>query len=525
MSTSSIGPPAPVRRTARVRRRARRGVVGAAVLGLAAAVLTPVPAAATPAPAVAWAACGERLECATVTVPLDWVHPDGRTLALAVVRHLASDPARRIGSLLVNPGGPGDSGVDEVTRRGAELDALTGGRFDVVGWDPRGSGRSAPVSCFAGPAERAAFWGDLVVPTTRAEQRRYLAKTVELAARCGQRNGDLLAHISMADQVRDLDHLRRLVGDRRLTFFGESNGTLMGQTYANMFPGRVRAMLLDGIVDPLAYNRGTAAALAASLTDTDEVWRRFLTGCEAAGPDRCALAGHGPVEPRVDAWLARVRRSPLPAPGATPPGVLTYGELLALAKFNVPGFPAAWAEQSVPLELAVRGDGSILKDLAGALRSDAVRLAFEQNTALTCADAPSRHTAAQWPAVVHRLTRISRIGGAPLGWVVGAPCASWPARSAHRYTGPWDARTATPILLFSLRYEPNTPLAAARAAQRRLGNAVLLVQDGPGHLAASNPSACTAAAFSAYLVHLRTPRRGTVCPSDHQPFDPAFGRP
>jgi pimeloyl-ACP methyl ester carboxylesterase len=504
--------------------RSRRYAVGALALGATAALLTPVPAVAAAPPGIAWAPCGDGLECASVPVPLDWSRPHGRTISLALARHPASDPAHRIGSLFVNPGGPGDSGVAEVTNRGAELDARTAGRFDIVGWDPRGSGRSAPVSCFAGPAERAAFWGDTLVPSTRADKRAYLARTVELARRCGQRNGDLLAHISMADQVRDLDHLRALAGDPRLTFFGESNGTLMGQTYANMFPDRVRAMALDGIVDPIPYNHGTAAALANGLSDTDLVWNRFLADCEAAGPQSCALAGQGPVKPRVDAFLARVKRTPLPAPNATPPGVLTYGELLAIAKFNVPAFPADWPLSAAAIALAIEGDGSILKDIAGALRSDSVRLGFEQNTALTCADAPSRQTAAQWPGVVRRLERVSRIGGIPFGWVTGAPCASWPARSAVRYTGPWDAVTRTPILLISLREEPNTPLRSARIAERRLGNAVLLVEDGPGHLVAKNPSACVDAALGRYLVQLRAPRPGTVCAPDHEPFDPAFGQ-
>ncbi len=513
--------------------RRPRSLLGGVVLALAAAVLAPATAAAAPTAAgataagatataggVSWALCGDRLECATVPVPLDWSRPHGPTISLAVMRHLATDPAHRIGSLLVNPGGPGDSGVDEVASRGAHFDALTGGRFDIVGWDPRGSNRSAPVSCFATAAERAAFWGDVLVPTTRADERRYLAKTVDLAQRCGQRNGALLAHISMADQVRDLDHLRGLVGDRKLTFFGESNGTLMGQTYANMFPRRVRAMALDGIVDPIVYRHGLATALATGLTDTDLVWSKFLSLCQAAGPDRCALAGQGPVAPRVDAFLARLRRAPM----ETPAGPLTYGELLAAAKFNVPASPAGWPEASVALELALEGDGTVLKQLTGDLSSDAVRLAFEQNTALTCADTPSRQTAAQWPAVVHRLTRISRIGGAAFGWIIGAPCASWPARSAARYDGPFDRHTGTPILLVTMRYEPNTPLVSARIAERRLGDAVLLVQDGYGHLTANDPSACVDAALSAYLVHLLTPARGSRCGSDHEPFDPAFGQ-
>jgi pimeloyl-ACP methyl ester carboxylesterase len=174
---------------------------------------------------ISWTACGPQLECASVPVPLDWAHPGGPTITLSVIRHLASRPGQRIGSLFVNPGGPGDSGVAMVAERGQALDAITGGRFDVVGWDTRGgAGASAPVTCFADATQRASFWEGLPVPTTRAEERRYLAKTIALAQRCGARNGELLAHIATADTARDLDHLRRLVGDRRLTYLGESFG-------------------------------------------------------------------------------------------------------------------------------------------------------------------------------------------------------------------------------------------------------------------------------------------------------------
>jgi hypothetical protein len=173
-------------------------------------------------PPIGWTTCGSRLECASVPVPLDWRHPGGPTITLAVIRHLASRPERRIGSLFFNPGGPGDSGVAAVAERGESLDTLTRGRIDIVGWDIRGTAGSAPVMCFADAAERASFWQGLPVPTTWTEQRRYLAKTVALARRCGARNGELLSHIATADTAMDLDHLSRLVGDRRLSYLGES---------------------------------------------------------------------------------------------------------------------------------------------------------------------------------------------------------------------------------------------------------------------------------------------------------------
>ena len=458
-------------------------------------------------------------------VPLDWAHPGGRTITLALIRHLGSHPERRIGSLFLNPGGPGDSGVDAVASRGDALDAITGGRFDVVGWDVRGSGRSAPASCFATSGEREAFWQGMPVPTTRQEQQLYLAKTVAMAQRCGARNGDLLAHISSADTVRDLDYLRQLVGDDRLNYLGESVGTFIGQTYANMFPTRVRAMALDGVIDPVAYTNGTASALGSGLLSVDQEFEQLLALCERAGPAGCALAGGGPVAERVHQLLAGLRRAPIPAPFATPPGELTYGEMLTLIKFAALPDPSLWPTVGALLAAAEAGDASVLKDLATGYAGESFHRQVETNTVLLCADSPARQSARSWPQVADRLSAISRLGAAPMAWAIGAACASWPTQSAHRYTGPWNATTPNPILLINTRFDPNTPLANAQLAERRLGNAVLLTHDGYGHLTHTDPSACVDRALGAYLVGLTTPRRGTVCPSDHQPFDPSFGQP
>jgi pimeloyl-ACP methyl ester carboxylesterase len=482
-------------------------------------------AAGAGAPRITWAACGPQLECATVPVPLDWAHPGGPAIALAVARHLASHPGQRIGSLFVNPGGPGGSGVAMVADRGQALDAMTGGRFDIVGWDLRGgAGASAPVRCFADAGERASFWQDLPMPTTRQDERRYLAKTIALARRCGEQNGELLAHISTADTARDLDHLRRLVGDRRLSYFGESFGTLIGQTYANLFPHRVRAMALDGLIDPVASAAGTEAVAASGLADTDLVFRRFLRLCQAAGPDRCALAGHGPVAPRVNRLLAQLRHAPIPAPSADPPGELTYGEALTALKLAGLPDPSLWPVAAAALEAAIQGDASVAETIARGATTDQVRMLFqEQGAALVCADSPARHPASAWLRVVDRLEDVSRIGGPIEGWHL-APCASWPASSANRYTGPWNATTRNPILVIGTRFDPNTPLRNARLAARRLGNAVLLTHDGYGHLSQRDPSTCVIQATGTYLINLTTPPPGTVCPSDRLPFDPDFGQ-
>ena len=465
-----------------------------------------------------------RLDCARVRVPLDWARRAGPKITLAVIRHRASRPAKRIGTLFFNPGGPGVSGVGDVKDPFVSrlLDEAGGGRFDVVSWDPRGVGASTHVRCFRSELSATRFWDGFTVPTTAPSSSRYLAKAVEYARRCAQFSGSLLAHISTADTVRDLDYLRVLLHERRLTYLGWSYGTFLGQTYANIFPGRVRAMVLDGVVDAVSYMRSKEAFLENAVTPTDAVFAQFEALCQRAGPVRCALAGHGSVKGRVNGLLTRVKRASIPAPTATPPGRLTYGDLIT-AFFPEMRNPGTWPHFARDLEAAVNGDGSAL--LTKARQFPPTAGSAPAPVAIGCADSPARHPPSAWPQVIGRLTRISHFNGPVLGWWLWAPCAAWRVRSADRYTGPWNARTKNPILVVGTRYDPNTSYANARITARRLGNAVLLTHEGYGHVSLVDPSACVQRAITGYLVGLVTPTRGTVCQSNHQPFDPSFGEP
>jgi pimeloyl-ACP methyl ester carboxylesterase len=455
---------------------------------------------------------------------LDWARSAGPTITLAVIRHRASRPAERIGTLFFNPGGPGVSGVHDgkdpfVSRL---LDEAGGGRFDVVSWDPRGVGVSTRVRCFRNERSAMRFWDGLTVPFTVSASRRYVAKAIGYARRCAQLSGRLLAHISTADTARDLDYLRVLLHQRRLTYVGWSYGTFLGQTYANMFPDRVRAMVLDGVVDTVSYVRSKESFLVNAVTPTDAVFEQFEALCQRAGPVRCALAGHGSVKARVNALLVRVKRASMPAPTATPPGRLTYSDLITafLPEMRNPG---TWPDFARDLEAAVNGDGSAL--LIKARQFPPAAGSAPAPVAIGCADSPARHPPSAWRRVIGRLTRISAFNGPVLGWWLWAPCAAWRVRSTDRYTGPWNAHTKNPILVVGTRYDPNTSYANARSTARRLGNAVLLTHEGYGHVSLVDPSACVQRAIAGYLVSLVTPRRGTVCQSEHQPFDPNFGEP
>jgi len=453
------------------------------------------------------------VQCARVPVPLDWQHPAGARIELSVVRHLAGRPNERIGSLFFNWGGPGVAGVPKVKEMAAQLDAIGEGRFDVVSWDPRGTGGSAAVECFSSEKSRTAFWGDWSIPTTNAQSSAFVPKAAAFVRRCTSRNGDLLAHISTADTVRDLDELRRLVGDAQLNYRGISYGTFIGQTYANLFPERVRAMVLDGVLDPVAFTSGTEQSIAASIADAGVVFDKFQSLCQNAGP-RCALAGRGPVAPRVRDLMARLRHAPI--------GKLTYGDALIVLWLRL-GTPAEWPALAAALDKADRGDGSALESTARDAKGFLFG-ALDSAVALQCADKqfPPSPGPQAWPGVIGRLSDESFISGPVNGWLLWAPCASWPTRSANRYTGPWNASTQHPILVIGTRFDPNTAYAAAVAAASRLGNAVLLTHDGYGHTSDADPSTCVERATAKYLVDLVTPPAGTVCPSNRLPFEPGM---
>lgn len=468
---------------------------------------------------IGWTGCGERLDCATVSVPLDWSRPDQDMIELAVIRHSASRADQRVGTIFVNPGGPGDTGVGLVRDAGDELDQLAGGRFDIIGWDPRGTHASSPVRCFANDADEAAFWAGASIPTTSAESEAYVARTRDLARRCGEVMGPLLSHISSTDTVRDLDALRELAGEETITYVGLSYGTFLGQLYANLFPQRVRAMYLDSIVDPVAFTTSAESRVTADSSSADEVWEQFFTLCDDAGQRRCALAGHGEsTKARVDRLFEASSKGPIPAPTADPPGDLVHSELL-VSSFAPLRSPELWPDYAKALDAAVDGDASALATSARQATGPKSFTEGTKSSAISCLDGPATEPVAAWSNVIGGFVERSRTMGPTLGWWLWAPCASnWPAHSDDRYTGPWNARTATPILLVNNRYDPNTGFQNAVKSEKLLDNAVLLTNRGYGHLTAKDPSACVEQAVERYLVDLVTPPPGTECTADKLPF-------
>jgi hypothetical protein len=283
-------------------------------------------------------------------------------------------------------------------------------------------------------------------------------------------------------------------------------------------------MILDAVLDLVAFTTSVEASIASNEADGELVFEHFLSLCQEAGPTNCALAGQGPATPRVGALLERLRSGPIPAPSAPPPRRLRYGDAL-IALWLALGTPSQWPELAAGLDEAADGDGSRLAMPVREARAFAQE-ALVPAVALQCADKPlpRRGAVRTWPAVIDRLSDINFMTPVDAWWL-WAPCASWRARSADRYTGPWDASTPNPILVIGNRYDPRTAFANARLAAGRLGNAVLLTLNGYGHTSDSDPSACIDEAVGNYLVNVVIPPGGTVCVADRLPFDPEFGEP
>ena len=486
-----------------------RAALAFAVVILLIGACTP---AAEPEPPVTWQVCGDGLDCATVTVPLDWSEPDGPTIQLAMARYPAAGD--RLGSLFFNPGGPGLSGVEALRSRGAELSALGAGRFDVVSWDVRGSGASAAISCSDGESA-ATYYGAAPVPADPVAQSALRTEAGEFATRCGAFNGPLLAHVTTAATARDLDRMRSLVGDARLNFYGEAYGSFLGQTYANLFPDRVRAMVVDGIVDPVANTAGAEERLANTISDTSLVFAEFGRLCDEAGPVRCPLTD---APQTLTAVLDGLASAPLPSPR----GTLTYGDALVTLHSYL-GTPARWPEMAQALADAAAGDGMRLLARARDLRAG-LAAAVPPATGIACVDSPARVSGATWPARLRQFAALDPIYGPLLTWWHWAPCAAWPVSGAEVYAGPWGATTADPVLVIGTTADPTTPYLNARAVADLLGNAVLLTHVGYGHTSSADPSVCVTGAVRGYLLTLDTPPGGAVCQSDHLPFDPDFGR-
>ena len=519
-------------------------VVAATMTGSTPAVAAPLGsdgssavAAAAASASVLWSRCeGGRFECAAVPAPLDYDQPQGASIVLSLIRLPATDPGRRIGSLLVNPGGPGGSGVDLVLFAGEFLPAEIRARFDIVGFDPRGIGRSTALRCFGTPRQwEPAFWAEL--PLTPAAVDVVAAADRYLADACAQRGGSILDHMSTADVVRDMDLLRAGLGDERLSFLGFSYGSMLGTTYANLFPDRVRAIVIDGVLDPIAWTTGAAGQQSLPFSTrlrsdagAMATLGEFFRLCDLAGPD-CAFSGDSAA--RFAALRTRLLAGPIQVTldGETFP--FTYTDLI-FSTLGAMYSPFAWPFQAELL--ALLEDSAPAPVLGAALAHVRTSLGYvnkrgfprypnfvEGSPAVFCSDSDNPDSHADWFAAAESAEAEFGYFGRAWTWI-SSICAVWPGKAEDRYTGPWNAPTVNPVLVVGNFFDPATRYEGAQTVARLLPNSRLLSYAGWGHTVYWGVSGCIDAAVNGYLISGLLPAPGTLCQPEIDPFAPAEPR-
>ncbi|MGL5927405.1 MAG: alpha/beta hydrolase, partial [Dermatophilaceae bacterium] len=500
----------------------------------------------------------------------DYDQPNGPTTDVAVLRLKARTPARKVGTLFLNPGGPGGSGVGIAAAAPQFLGADVLDRFDIVGFDPRGTNFSDTVRCWDDlGAQDDALEGYFSVPFpyTRSETGAYVRSSIAFGKACSSTGRPLSGSMSTAEVARDMDVLRRMVGDSRLTYLGFSYGSYLGTVYANLFPDRVRAVAIDGVLDPVAW-AGTAAT--ANTPQTQRIrsgegaagaLAEILERCGEAGPEYCQLAGRGDPEELYAQIRASLQAEPLvvtdPETGEVvfelPYAVLVsilLGEMYApfagelvdadltfvldLLEAEAPeGSAAARRQAEARAHLgakveAVSSGGREARE-AQARTGRAVGWEFPYDNSpeafqtVLCTDGLGPARAADWPGYVAAGERTAPDFGRIWTWA-SSPCASstWTVRDEDAYSGPFTRRTVNPVLVVGNFYDPATNYRGAVRTADLLPNSRLLTSDSWGHTAFGT-SECVTVAMERYLLTRALPAAGTTCVGDLQPFTEPLG--
>lgn len=454
-----------------------------------------------------WEDCGNGWQCATLPVPLDYDEPDGETLDLAISRRPADDQDDRIGVLLTNPGGPGGEGLGYARSWSNSLDDEILERFDIIGFDPRGVGESEPLQCGQNVVD---LLGVDQSPNTEEDFDLFMAVAEEFAGDCQEKKGDILPHLGTRNVARDMDEIRKALGEEQISYVGYSYGTRVGSVYADLFPDRVRAMVLDGAQDnslPLAEDSLQQAA------GFDLALNNFLEACRESD---CPLADDGdPMDVVLDVIETVETEREIPAPSASRdarPGEVMLGMILPLYDERL------WPLLENALVDAAEGDASGLVDNADiyvGLADTAILYA------VNCVDAEQTAEAVDtWEEYQEALPRAEEIAPIFGSGVVINTCGLW--NFGADPIGVPTAEGAPPIVVIGTTGDPATPYEGAVATAEDLESGILLTHEGEGHTVyGGGDSLCIDRLVDDYLVNLVAPVDGTSCTGDEDPEIPA----
>ena len=451
---------------------------------------------------ITWTPCHGDLQCGTLVVPLDYAAPlDGQTISVSVARHPAEVPADRIGSLVIDPGGPGVSGIDDMANELSSLTSRLRDDFDIVTFDPRGVERSDPITCGDTSSGPPTSLPD-PVPTTASAQSTTFDGYRQYAAACEKASGTVLPYVGTVDTARDMERLRIALGDNNgLSYMGQSYGTLLGLTYASLFPTHVRAMVLDSVIDPgVSFNQITqdqANGFEASLLS-------FFTWCAATS----ACPWHTGADPTgtLLAQIASSASTQVPAGnGRTAGAGELYDALLG-------GLYARsdWPKLGDALAADAAGNGAQVVAMSDAYNQNGSTNGDDAAVAIDCLDHPVSRDVSAFGALADQFKASAPVFGPLLTWGE-ASCAVWPTPPT-RSVGPITAIGAPPILVVGTTGDPATPYGWAVNVAHELSHGALLTRDGVDHVAYFY-SPCVKGDVDSYFVSGATPPPGTVCTS------------
>jgi pimeloyl-ACP methyl ester carboxylesterase len=454
---------------------------------------------------LSWEPCRDDALCATLTVPLDYHRPGGATIDLAVLKVPAADPGQRLGSLVVNPGGPGAPGTDYAASAGSVFREPLLDAYDVVGFDPRGTGDSDPVDCLT-DEQLDDYLATDPDPDTPEEVREFGGWLDTLGRGCAERSGALAAHVTTVEAARDMDVLRAALGESTMTYFGASYGTKLGATYADLFPRRVGRMVLDGAVDLSISSRELSLEQAAGF---ETALRAYVQNC-VDETDSCFLGGT--VEDgldRIRQFIDDVDADPLPGSDGRElrVGNAFYGIVLPLYSRDY------WPILSQALRAAFDGDGSVLLQLSDIYNSRGADGYTDNSSeaiyAINCLDDPYAITPAEVPANVADFEEASPTFGRVFAWGL-TTCGGIQEHSTERDR---DVRAAgaAPIVVVGTTRDPATPYDWAVHLSDQLESGVLVSRDGDGHTGYNSGNDCVDEAVEDYLVDGTVPRDGLSC--------------
>ncbi|WP_411761798.1 alpha/beta hydrolase [Streptomyces tunisiensis] len=447
-------------------------------------------------------------ECATLKAPLDWDDPDGDTIGLALIRVRSSGPeGQRIGSLIFNFGGPGGSGVTTLPAFGSDYATLRT-RYDLVSFDPRGVGRSAPVTCEDDQELDEHFQQD-GTPDDSAERTELLDSTKEFNAACEDNSGRVLPHVRTTDAARDLDLMRQVLGDDELYYFGISYGTELGGVYAHLFPDKVGRAVFDAVVDPaLDYEQASLGQARGFQRALDN----YAEDC-VSQVEECPVGDSvHDVKNRIAKLLRDLDRRPVPGvfPRQLTETMATTGIAQALYSKDF------WAFLTDGLEQAYDGDGTILMVLADSMNGRSENGEYSNlvpaNVAINCADAEPRYTPADVERLLPGFREASPLFGDFMAWGM-ITCTDWAVPGAADHPDV-SAPGADPILVIGNTGDPATPYEGARSMAKALGEGVgvELTYNGQGHGAYNSEDRCVRNAVHGYLLDGKVPAAEAVCP-------------